>query len=143
MGTDSKMKSSARFPRYTFLGTVAALLVLAAPAQANAQSRKIELGDVQKIVSVSSPAISPDGESIVVIISRVNWDEDRHDSQLVLVDIATGADTNSYAMYHALKDNGVTVKFIAIPTTGHDPSDPVHQSDIIRVSLDWFDQYLK
>jgi dipeptidyl aminopeptidase/acylaminoacyl peptidase len=51
--------------------------------------------------------------------------------------------TNSYAMYHALKDNGVTVKFIAIPTAGHDPSDPVHQSDIIRVSLDWFDQYLK
>ncbi|MGA2847154.1 MAG: S9 family peptidase, partial [Candidatus Acidiferrales bacterium] len=51
--------------------------------------------------------------------------------------------TNSYAMYHALKDNGVTVKFIAIPTTGHDPSDPVHQSDIIRVSIDWFDQYLK
>jgi dipeptidyl aminopeptidase/acylaminoacyl peptidase len=51
--------------------------------------------------------------------------------------------TNSYAMYHALKDNGVTVKFIAIPTAGHEPSDPVHDFDLERVWLDWLDQYLK
>jgi dipeptidyl aminopeptidase/acylaminoacyl peptidase len=51
--------------------------------------------------------------------------------------------TSSYAMYHALKDNGVTVKFIAIPTAGHEASDPVHQSDIYRVWIDWFDRYLK
>jgi dipeptidyl aminopeptidase/acylaminoacyl peptidase len=79
------------FARYTFLGIVAVLFVLAAPAQANAQSRKIELSDVQKIVSVSSPEISPDGKSIVILVSRVNWQEDRHDSQLILVDVATGA----------------------------------------------------
>jgi dipeptidyl aminopeptidase/acylaminoacyl peptidase len=91
MATDSKTKSSARFPRYTFLGTVVALFVLAAAGLAEAQTRKIELGDLQKIVNVSSPAISPDGKSIVIVVSRVNWDEDRYDSQLVLVDIATGA----------------------------------------------------
>jgi len=51
--------------------------------------------------------------------------------------------TSSYAMYHALKDNGVTVKFIAIPTSGHEPSDPVHDSDLERVWLEWLDQYLK
>jgi dipeptidyl aminopeptidase/acylaminoacyl peptidase len=51
--------------------------------------------------------------------------------------------TSSYAMYHALKDNGVTVKFIAIPTAGHEPSDPVRDSDLERVWLDWLDQYLK
>jgi len=55
------------------------------------QARKIELSDLQKIVGVSEPAISPDGKSIVIIVSRVNWDEDRYDSQLVLVDTATGA----------------------------------------------------
>src|ERR1700683_522544 len=91
MATDSKTKSSARFPRYTFLGTVVALFVLAAAGLAEAQARKIELGDLQKIVSITNPEISPDGKSIVIIVSRVNWDEDRHDSQLVLVDIATGA----------------------------------------------------
>jgi len=51
--------------------------------------------------------------------------------------------TSSYAMYHALKDDGVTVKFIAIPVAGHFPdSSPVHLSDIYRVWLDWLDQYL-
>src|ERR1700685_844145 len=69
---------------------LAALLCLAVPGRAGAQSRKIELGDFQKIVGVTNPEISPDGKSIVIVVSRVNWDEDRYDSQLVLVDIATG-----------------------------------------------------
>jgi len=51
--------------------------------------------------------------------------------------------TSSYAMYHALKDNGVTVKFIALPIAGHEPADPVHQSDWYRLWVEWFDQYLK
>jgi dipeptidyl aminopeptidase/acylaminoacyl peptidase len=91
MTMSSKTKTSAPFARYTFLGILAALLVLAAPGWAKAQARKIELSDLQKIVRVSSPEISPDAKSIVIVVSRVNWDEDRRDSQLVLVDIATGA----------------------------------------------------
>jgi len=91
MVTLPKTGISSPFARYTFLGILAAILALTAPATAKAQARKIELGDLQKIVGVSSPAISPDGKSIVIIVSRVNWDEDRYDSQLVLVDIATGA----------------------------------------------------
>jgi len=89
MVTDSKTRISILFARCAFLGILAALLALAAHGRARAQSRKIELGDLQKIVGVSSPAISPDGRSIVIIVSRVNWDEDRYDNQLVLVDIAT------------------------------------------------------
>jgi Tol biopolymer transport system component len=73
------------------LGILAAVLfVLAASGRAQAQARKIELGDFQKIVGVTNPEISPDGKSIVIVVSRVNWDQDRNDSQLVLVDIATG-----------------------------------------------------
>jgi dipeptidyl aminopeptidase/acylaminoacyl peptidase len=81
------------FSRYhiVLVAILGALLGLAAPGGAKAQARKIELGDLQKIVDVSSPQISPDGKSIVIIVSRVNWDEDCYDSQLVLVDIATGA----------------------------------------------------
>ena len=40
--------------------------------------------------------------------------------------------TQSYEMFHALKDNGVPVKFIAYPVGGHSPEDPVHQGDIDR-----------
>ncbi|MGA8212734.1 MAG: hypothetical protein WB799_04025, partial [Candidatus Sulfotelmatobacter sp.] len=91
MVTHAETRSLAQFARNMFLGILAAILALAAPGRAKAQARKIELGDLQRIVKVSSPEISPDGKSIVIIVSRVNWDEDRYDSQLVLVDIATGA----------------------------------------------------
>jgi dipeptidyl aminopeptidase/acylaminoacyl peptidase len=91
MATHASTRSSAQFVRYTFLGLLALLLSLSTPGRAKAQARKIDLGDLQKIVNVSSPEISPDGKSIVIIVSRVNWDEDRYDSQLGLVDIATGA----------------------------------------------------
>src|ERR1700689_813692 len=92
LGTDSKTRISARSARYTLLGILAAVLfVFAASGRAEAQARKIELSDFQKIVAVTDPEISPDGKSIVIVVSRVNWDEDRNDSQLVLVDIATGA----------------------------------------------------
>ena len=92
MVTLSKTKGSALSARCTFLGILGALFfALAIPLKAKAQARRIELGDFRKIVNVSNPAISPDGKSIVIVVSRVNWDEDRLDSQLVLVDIATGA----------------------------------------------------
>ena len=91
MATNPKTRCSSVIARCTFLGMLATLLALAGPVRATAQARKIELSDLQKIVEVSNPAISPDGKSIVIIVSRVNWDEDRYDSQLVLVDIATGA----------------------------------------------------
>ena len=51
--------------------------------------------------------------------------------------------TQGYALYHALKDNGVPVKFIAFPIPGHSPSDPVHRIDMFRRWVDWMDQYLK
>ena len=92
MATHARTTGCARPARRMFLlGILTALITLAASGNAKAQARKIELGDLQKIVNVSSPEISPDGKSIVIIVSRVNWDEDRYDSQLVLVDIATGA----------------------------------------------------
>jgi len=51
--------------------------------------------------------------------------------------------TNSFKLYHALKDNGTTVKFIAYPVAGHFPSDPVRAEDIQKHWLDWLEQYLK
>jgi dipeptidyl aminopeptidase/acylaminoacyl peptidase len=45
--------------------------------------------------------------------------------------------SQSYKLYHALKDNGVEVQFIAYPVPGHFPSDPVHQRDIRRRWVEW------
>jgi dipeptidyl aminopeptidase/acylaminoacyl peptidase len=60
-------------------------------ASTYAQSRRIEVGDFAKVVTVSDPQISPDGKSIVCRVSRWNMQEDRTDRQLVLVDIASTA----------------------------------------------------
>ncbi|MGB6483872.1 MAG: S9 family peptidase [Candidatus Acidiferrales bacterium] len=49
----------------------------------------------------------------------------------------------SYEMYHALKDNGVTTQFFAYPVYGHFPGDPVHREDVMTRWIGWLNQYLK
>src|SRR5262245_54190048 len=57
---------------------------------ATAQTRRMELDDLGRIVRISDPQIAPDAKSIVVVISRANYEENRYDADLVMVDIATG-----------------------------------------------------
>jgi dipeptidyl aminopeptidase/acylaminoacyl peptidase len=68
-----------------------ALAFLLVAATTPAQEHRIQLEDLTKIVTVSDPQISPDGKSIVCVVSRPNFDENRSDHELVLVDVATGA----------------------------------------------------
>ncbi|HEY5095793.1 MAG TPA: S9 family peptidase [Candidatus Eremiobacteraceae bacterium] len=75
--------------RFAVVAVCCLLSVLASLSRANA--RMIVLDDMRRIVDVSEPQLSPDGKSVVVVVSRVNWDEDRRDSSVVLIDIATGA----------------------------------------------------
>ena len=51
--------------------------------------------------------------------------------------------TQSYALYHALRDRGRTVKFIAFPRTGHFPTDPVGRESVLRLWTGWFDRWMK
>src|SRR5438067_12559974 len=51
--------------------------------------------------------------------------------------------TQSYQMYYALKDNGVPVKFVAFPVSGHSPEDPIHATEIEKQYVNRFAQYLK
>jgi dipeptidyl aminopeptidase/acylaminoacyl peptidase len=51
--------------------------------------------------------------------------------------------TQSYKLFHALKDNGVTTKFIAWPVAAHNASDPVRQRERNRFWLEWMDTYLQ
>ena len=49
----------------------------------------------------------------------------------------------SYEMYHALRDNGVPVKFYAFPTAEHLPMGPVRTAQAFTLWFDWFDRYLQ
>lgn len=50
--------------------------------------------------------------------------------------------TQSYRLYHALRDNGVKVKFFAYPVSGHSPTDPVHTRDVMRRYVEWLREHL-
>jgi dipeptidyl aminopeptidase/acylaminoacyl peptidase len=51
--------------------------------------------------------------------------------------------TQSYLMYHALKDSGVPVQFVAFPIPGHAPGDPVRAPEVYRRWLEWIDKYMR
>ena len=51
--------------------------------------------------------------------------------------------SQSYKLYHALKDNGVEVKFVAYPVGGHFPPDPVHGRDVLRRWMEWIAEHFK
>ncbi len=60
-------------------------------APAGAQSKPLTFEDLRRVVGVGSPQISPDGKRVVYVRSTIDWKNDRSDTELVLVDIASGA----------------------------------------------------
>jgi dipeptidyl aminopeptidase/acylaminoacyl peptidase len=70
------------------------IVVSAAVAQ---QPRRMQLDDLGRIVRVSDPQIAPDGKSIVVVVGRANYEENRYDADLVSIDVATG---NQHTLTH-------------------------------------------
>lgn len=50
---------------------------------------------------------------------------------------------NGYQLFHALRDNGVTVEFYAYPVDTHFPHDIVRSTDVYRRWVDWMVKYLK
>jgi dipeptidyl aminopeptidase/acylaminoacyl peptidase len=84
-----------RLRRRTRIGRIAtifAMIVCAAfvPAAAADEARRFALDDLEQMVRVSQPQISPDGRSIAVVVSRPNFVDNRHESELVLIDVKSG-----------------------------------------------------
>ena len=77
-------------PRRRAYGALRGIVALSAllatgAAPAPAQARRMDITDLGRIVRVAEPQISPDGRSIVVIVSRPNYDDDRYDEQFDVV----------------------------------------------------------
>ena len=51
---------------------------------------KFDLANVSKLVGLSDPQISPNGKYIVLVASRPDFEKNRYNSELVLVEIANG-----------------------------------------------------
>ena len=46
---------------------------------------------IGQIVRLADPQIAPDGKSIALVVSRTNYEEDRYDPELVLIDSTLGS----------------------------------------------------
>src|ERR1700694_4651369 len=53
-------------------------------------ARMIQISDARTIVSIAQPQISPDGKQIACVVSRSNYAANTEDSDLLLIDVATG-----------------------------------------------------
>jgi dipeptidyl aminopeptidase/acylaminoacyl peptidase len=90
-----------------------------------ASSATLKLDDLRKLVGLAQPAISPDGKRAVVIVSRVNWNEDRNERELDVVDLATHARRALTEHRRGLSDprwspDGTRLAFIANEGTGEE-----------------------
>jgi dipeptidyl aminopeptidase/acylaminoacyl peptidase len=65
-------------------------VALASAALVGAEPRIVELSDLSLVVDLSDPRMSPDGRWIAVIASRPDYDDNRYQSQLVLVEVSNG-----------------------------------------------------
>ena len=70
-----------------FVPLAALSLIAGAPAAA----QQFDLAQNSRIVRLSDPQLSPDGRSAVVVASRPNYEENRYDAELVLVDVSSRA----------------------------------------------------
>ena len=62
---------------------------MAAGSASFGQTRHFTADDLPKIVRLADPQISPDGKMIAVVVARANLKEDRWDSEIDFVDVAT------------------------------------------------------
>jgi len=101
--------------------------------------------NVTQRYSINGPPWSATQAAAYRAQSPISYAADIRTPTLILSDTgdARVPITQSYLMYHALKDNGVTVQFFAYPVPGHSPGDPVRQPDVYRRWVDWMDRYLQ
>jgi dipeptidyl aminopeptidase/acylaminoacyl peptidase len=107
------------------LKIVLAALLLAVSAHFEASARTIAEDDVRRVVSLTSPVVSPDGRHAAFIATRTSWNDDKRLKEIVDVDLTTG--TQRVLTYDrkgladpAFSPDGTRLAFIADQGSGDD-----------------------
>jgi len=105
-------------------------VLLCAAFTVPAAARTIDYRDLRGIVSVGDPQISPDGSRIAYVRSRPDFAKDRYKSEIVLLDVRTGAqrpltlERRGFAMPRWSPD-GTCLAFLAPYGSGKDEHEQI------------------
>ncbi len=118
--------------------------VAVAGAAVTDQLDQYNLGDGNGGRGNGSPWVDPKAMERMHEQSPISYVKNMKTPTLILADLADYRvpPMQSFKLYHALVDNGVTVKFVGYPVNGHSPSDPVRQRDVQRRWTGWLSDYL-
>jgi dipeptidyl aminopeptidase/acylaminoacyl peptidase len=94
--------------------------------------------------SLGGAPTDPSSSQLYVSGSPITYASQITTPTLILsgTDDATVPITESFALYHALRDRGTPVKFIGIPGAHHTPQDPVHLELYYESIASWVTHYL-
>ncbi len=108
------------------------------------QLDQYNLGDGNGGRGQNSPWVDPKAMERTREQSPITYVSKMKTPTLIMTDMADYRvpPMQSFKLYHALVDNGVTVKFVGYPVHGHSPNDPVRQLDVQRRWIGWLAQYL-
>lgn len=67
-----------------------ALLAILPNVSLHAQGHPFDLEAVGRTVSLGDLRPSPDGKTVVLVLSRTDYEQNRYTSELVAIDVATG-----------------------------------------------------
>ena len=109
----------------------AALWCVGGPAHA----RAITLQDFRNIVGLSEAQISPDGQQIAYIVSRMNYDKNRYDRDLMVVSIASAEQRKLSFERHGLASprwapDGRSIAFLAESGEGNKAQEQLFVLDL-------------
>jgi dipeptidyl aminopeptidase/acylaminoacyl peptidase len=82
--------------------------------------------DYERLVSLGSPAIAPDGKHAVTVVTRILWNDDKRTNDLISVDLGSGTQSTLVANREDLSDpafsrDGSRIAFLAQETGVKDP----------------------